>query len=95
MQEIHKTAEDIRCTISELRELLKEIDPTAKLVANGVINYPDLGMRIVYGAEASSCHGCFGCIGCDGGCQGCRGTSTVATLKFKAEDTSSSPVGAG
>ena len=43
-ENVHRTAERIKKTISELKEVLAEIDPGTQIVARGSVSFAELGM---------------------------------------------------
>jgi hypothetical protein len=92
---ITHTAEQVKKTIGQLKELLAEVDPAAKVTAQGKLNFAELGMTIIYGSGVGSCNGCFGCAGCEGGCMGCNNTATVSNFDPGAEVSNPNPMAVG
>jgi hypothetical protein len=69
-----RTADQVKNTLIELRELLDQIAPGTPVKLRGSLSFAELGMRVIYGAPDSGCLVCQGCSGCDG-CKGCENTS--------------------
>jgi hypothetical protein len=71
-----RTADQVKNTLIELRELLNQIAPGTPIKLRGSLSFAELGMRVTYGAPDSGCYVCQGCSGCEG-CKGCAGTEAI------------------